>query len=192
MGIRSFIAVPLPEHVKRAIHSLGRELVEDGLRIRLVRPEGIHCTLRFLGEIPEDLVEKVGEAMEQAAQGVAPVSLETRGIGVFPNPSRARVIWVGIEGNLAPLESIHSRLQGALESLGFERERRGFSPHLTMGRWKGPLNSVERRLLSEALQEHRGWRGGGFDLQEIVLYRSQLQPSGAKYTPLHRVKIGER
>ncbi len=192
MGIRAFIAVPLPNEVKESIHSLGRELVESGLRLRLVRPEGIHCTLRFLGDIPESLVEGVGDAMEEAARGMSSVSFETGGIGVFPNPLKARVIWVGVKGNIAALETLYQRLQNALKPLGFQRERRGFSPHLTMGRWRSPLNASERELLKEAIHRHKEWRGGGFDLREMVLYRSQLQPSGAKYTPLYRVKIGER
>ncbi len=189
MSIRAFIALPLPPEVKEAIHSLGRELVESGLRVRLVRPEGIHCTLRFLGNIPESKVEELGEAMARAVEGVSTTTLEAHGLGVFPNPARARVIWVGIKGNLQPVNLLHRALQGALEPLGFEREKREFSPHLTIGRWKSPLNRTERELLQRLLHAHRNWEGGRFDLKELVLYRSDLHPSGARYTPLKRVEI---
>jgi len=189
MSIRAFIAVPLPAEVKEAIHSLGRELTEKGLRIRLVRPEGIHCTLRFLGNIPESLVEEVKGVMVKAVEGITPTTLQTAGLGVFPNPARARVLWVGIKGNLEPLTLVHERLQQALEPLGFERENREFSPHLTIGRWKAPLSRGERDVLREALESHQSWKGGEFDLRELVLYRSQLHPSGARYTSLGRVQI---
>ncbi len=189
MSIRAFIAIPLPEEVKRAIHSLGKELVEKGLRLRLVRPEGIHCTIRFLGNIEENQVDAISQAMEKAAEKTKSSRLSTAGLGVFPNPLRARVIWVGIEGDLAPINTIFNSLQDELEAIGFEREKRGFSPHLTIGRWKNPLNSAEKGILQRVLEEHKSWRGGEFDVKEIVLYLSQLHPSGARYTPLRRIPI---
>jgi len=192
MSIRAFIAVPLPKGVKEAIHSLGREMVESGLRVRLVRPQGIHCTLRFLGNISESKVEELGEAMAKAVTGVSTTTLEAHGLGVFPNPSKARVIWVGIKGNLEPANHLHKGLQDQLEILGFEKEKRGFSPHLTIGRLKNPLNRTDKELLQRILKAHHQWEGGKFDLKELVLYRSQLHPSGAKYTHLLRVPIMER
>jgi 2'-5' RNA ligase len=190
MSIRTFIAVPLPEELKRAIHNFGQGLVEKGLRIRLVRPEGIHCTLRFLGDVEEEKVKDIGTAMERAIKGVIPTKLYASGIGVFPHASRPRVIWVGVKGELKQVERLFLNLQNELEGLGFEREKRGFSPHLTIGRWKAPLNSFEKKTLKETLKEHGEWNGGEFDLKEVVLYKSQLHPSGARYTPLSRIPIG--
>ncbi len=191
MSIRAFIAIPLPSKVKLAIRSLGEQLVEKGLRLRLVRPEGIHCTLRFLGNIEESQVNPIGQAMERASQGIQVATMNTKGIGVFPNPARTRVLWVGIGGETGPVTTLHERLQGELRVLGFEPEKRGFSPHLTVGRWRSPLGRAERELLREALEEHSCWSGGEFDLKEVVLYQSTLHPSGARYTPLKKVTVGE-
>ena len=133
--IRAFIAVELPPAVREAVEGVVRELrsgIGDG--VRWVRPEGVHLTLKFLGDIDAGSVPAVSRAMAQCAASAAPFDLFLEGVGVFPNARRPRVIWIGLGGALEPLLALQHSIDRELEGLGFARERRPFTPHLTLGR----------------------------------------------------------
>jgi 2'-5' RNA ligase len=184
--IRTFIAFALPEHV---ISDLGR--VQDGLKAagikaRWVRVQGIHLTLKFLGNIELDQVDPVAAKMAEAARESGPLLLGAKGVGVFPNIRRPRVIWAGLSGDLAQLADLQRHIDAALSEIGFAREKRSFKGHLTMGRFKGRTDS---RRMAQALEEFFGFETQTFTARQLVLFKSQLEPTGAVYSQLKTVPL---
>ena len=184
--IRTFIAIGLPEFVLQAIAKTQDALRGSGLDIRWVRREGIHLTLKFLGDIDRDDVGKIQAAMEEAAKGIFPFTLTGDGVGVFPDFRRPRVIWAGISGDVHALFALQSALESQLKGLGFSKEKRHFKGHLTMGRVK---DRVDRTKLRESLEGFASFETGSFTVQSVVLFQSTLRPQGAVYTRLAEVDL---
>lgn len=187
--LRAFIAAELPAGLREAIGRLQAELARAGVRARWVRPEGIHLTLRFLGDVPAAAAGPLAEALAAAAAGQAALSLAAVGLGVFPGPRRPRVVWAGLAGETGALAGLQHRLEEALVAHAFSPEDRPFRPHLTLGRFgeagaPGPV--------ADALAAHAGRELGRFEIGEIVLFRSELRPMGAVYTALARAALGAR
>ncbi|MCJ8502183.1 RNA 2',3'-cyclic phosphodiesterase [Desulfatitalea alkaliphila] len=180
-AIRTFIAFPLPDHLVRLAGDLQAELKDHGLDLRWVRPANIHLTLKFLGEIPSQRVAKVTDAMQAAGRETPPLSLMVQGMGVFPGIRAPKVLWVGLGGATEALGRMQARLEERLAEVGFAPERRPFKAHLTLARIKARLDAD--RLL-QGLQAAGGYAPRPFEVQEMVLYRSELRPRGAVYTPL--------
>ncbi len=149
------------------------------------RPEGIHLTLKFLGDVEETQVASIAESVRIAAQACAPFSLQVDGTGAFPDFRRPRVYWVGVKEPTGTLTELQTRIETELAKLGFAKEKRAFSAHLTLGRVK----STEKigRISTQLQQETPQF--GEFITNEITVMQSQLQPSGAVYTPLQRIPL---
>ena len=179
--LRAFIAISLPEPVLQGIVTAQETLKRSGLKIRWVRKEGIHLTLKFLGDIDRDSVEKISEAMERATGSFSPFTLWAEGIGVFPNLRRPRVAWVGLSGDIEILRALQRDLESQLSGLGFPKEKRPFKGHLTLGRVKGRLDGIK---LQEALEDLGDFRTESFTAQSLVLFQSELRPDGAVYSRL--------
>jgi 2'-5' RNA ligase len=177
--LRAFIAISLPEPVLQGIVTAQETLKRSGLKIRWVRKEGIHLTLKFLGDIDRDSVEKISEAMERATGSFSPFTLWAEGIGVFPNLRRPRVAWVGLSGDIEILRALQRDLESQLSGLGFPKEKRPFKGHLTLGRVKGRLDGIK---LQEALEDLGDFRTESFTAQSLVLFQSELRPDGAVYS----------
>jgi 2'-5' RNA ligase len=184
--IRTFIAIDLPASVREVISRTQERLRKVGLGIRWVRPQGIHLTLKFLGDIEKSDVEKIGDAMGLAAGGAFPFSLRGEGLGVFPDFSRPRVVWVGLAGDVGLLQALQGSLDVQLQGLGFPRENRPFTGHLTLGRVKGRLDGAQLR---RALQRFEDFTTEGFMAQAVTLFQSDLGPDGAVYTKLVEVPL---
>jgi len=187
--IRTFIAISLPESVLQAIGKAQDRLRRSRLDIRWVRKEGIHLTLKFLGDIDRGAVEKLDAAMARATKGIAPFTLMGEGIGVFPDLRRARVIWTGVSGNVQALMALHRNLESELKRLGFPKEKRSFRGHLTLGRAKGRLDKTR---LVEALEGLDGFQTESFVVPSLVLFQSTLRPQGAIYTRLAEAPLVKR
>lgn len=182
--IRAFIAVdfqPTP-----SLHRLLAGLRALQAPLRVVRPENLHITLKFLGDVEEGLAPSVAEVMEEAAEGVSPFAVTLQGTGAFPHLGRPRVLWVGIKGG-EPLVSMAQRLEERLEGMGFARERRGFSPHLTVARVKGGRGREEIVRVAEG---HREEVFGEQRVETLRLKRSDLTPQGARYHDLATASLG--
>ncbi|MES0349958.1 MAG: RNA 2',3'-cyclic phosphodiesterase [Desulfobacteria bacterium] len=184
--LRAFIAISLPEPVLQAIANAQETLKRGGLKIRWVRKEGIHLTLKFLGDIDRDSVEKISEAMERATGSFSPFTLWVEGIGVFPDLRRPRVAWVGVSGEVEVLSALQRDLESQLSRLGFPKEKRGFRGHLTLGRVKGRLDQTKLR---EGLETLSDFRTESFTAQSIVLFQSDLRPDGAVYSKLAELPL---
>ena len=189
--VRAFVAVELPEAARLVLGGLVQALRQAKLRpLRPVNPEGIHLTLKFLGNVAVSRLAQVTAAMDQAADGAGPMEVELRGLGGFPNPRSPRVLWVGIEGDTAKLQALAVVLEERLLAAGFPAETRAFAPHLTLGRMRDGATARERRLAGEALQRLAGQEQAPLPVTGISLMQSELGPQGAHYTLLHHAPLG--
>jgi 2'-5' RNA ligase len=180
---RGFIAVevkPSPE-----ILSFLHDLESCGADLKIVELENIHITLKFLGDTDESKVGQITAAIAQAAAGVSCFEAKLKGAGVFPSPKFVRVVWAGIEG-AEPLAQIASKLEDLLALLGFEREKRAFSLHLTVARVRSPCGS-ER--LAPVLEKYRNADFGALPVAEIKLKKSVLSREGPTYSDVEIVKL---
>jgi 2'-5' RNA ligase len=184
--IRSFIAIDLPQKTRENLTAIQDQLRQSQAGVRWVKPGSIHLTLKFLGNILPEQVDEIAAAVAQLVKDEPPITLCAAGLGSFPSPRKPRVIWVGLRGEVDRLANIQAGLEKALEPLGFAREARGFRPHLTIGRVKD-----RRRLQSliEAMSTLELPEFNSFDGNEIILYKSDLRPTGAIYTKLHRMPL---
>jgi 2'-5' RNA ligase len=189
--IRSFVAIELSGEAKKGLTRLRKELERDEHRfVKWVDPGGIHLTLKFLGNIPSKRVTEITEAMKKATQGISPFPLEISGLGAFPSLKQARVLWVGVGGELDQLSTLQQNIDSALAALGFAREERPFVPHLTLARVKEGASPLERRSFGELVGSTVFEDKYPVEVDSVRLMRSQLTPAGAIYTCLSVVELG--
>lgn len=187
--VRTFIAIDLPPSLQEALGGLEKELQEARAPITWVKPERIHLTLKFLGDVTPERIMEIQKNLEQVALQASSFPLEPVGCGAFPSLKQMRVIWVGLQADGTGLSGLQQAVEEAMVQLGFKREERPFKPHLTVGRVKGRQHL---RLLQELLLERQSFKAAAFDVTELVLYKSELRPKGAHYTPLFRNKLTEK
>jgi RNA 2',3'-cyclic 3'-phosphodiesterase len=181
--LRTFIAIDLPVSVQEALDGFEKELQKARAPIAWVRPERIHLTLKFLGDIAPERVPQIQLNLEKLARTVVSFRLQPSGCGTFPSGKQMRIIWVGLTGDGAALQALQQNVEEAMVGLGFKKEERSFRPHLTVGRVKGRQGL---RALQDLLVSQQGFEAEAFDVTELVLYKSELKPQGAHYTPLFR------
>jgi len=184
--IRSFIAIELPESVKSLLDNLQQELKNLRLKAAWVRPRNIHLTLKFLGNINPADIENIGGAMVDAAAKCTPFELNVGGIGFFPGIKRPRIIWVGLGGATAVLLELQRNLEDRLATVGFAKEKRSFKAHLTLGRIR---QAVDPSALGRAIEDYSDLGRQQFTADRIILFKSDLKPSGAVYSKLKQVEL---
>jgi len=188
--IRSFVAIELPEEVRKGLARLRAELERDEHRfVKWVDPGGMHLTLKFLGNIPSKRVTEVTGAMEEATQGIYPFRLEISGLGAFPGLKQVRVFWVGIGGEVDKLSKLQQTIDAALAALGFAKEERPFVPHLTLARIRQGASPPERRSFGELVDSTIFEEKYPVEVEAVNLMKSQLTPAGAVYTRLSVVRL---
>jgi 2'-5' RNA ligase len=192
-GIRSFVAVELPDEVRIALADLQRELKAQAppKAVRWTRPESIHLTLQFLGDVAPGKVEAIADALRRTCADQAPFTFQLKGIGVFPNPSRPRIVWVGIAEPGGALVALQKGVTEALAPLGFEPEKRAYSPHLTIGRAARDAGRRELADVGELVARSEVGTLGQVTVEHIILMKSDLQPGGAVYSPLAILTLGK-
>jgi 2'-5' RNA ligase len=177
--MRTFIAVELEPAIKAALTSfLSRLKKAAPSRISWVRPEGMHLTLKFLGEIDAGRAGKVMKVMDAAAAATRPFLLRIRGTGCFPSSRFPRVLWVGTAPS-DDLDSLAARLESGLAAIGFEGESRPFHPHLTLGRVRSGPGAVRGAVTELELQANAEF--GAMTAAKITMFESLLRPWGAEY-----------
>jgi len=184
--IRTFVAIKPPKEVIAQIAELQQRLAAAVSGVRWVRPEGIHLTLKFLGDIDAVQVESAGTAIAQAAAGIHPFSLTIKGVGVFPGIKRPRIIWAGAGDPDRMLPVLQQAVEAGLAAIGFAEERRPFRGHLTLGRAKGKLDSA---TMGDILLRERSFEIEPFAVEQITLFQSRLKPTGAQYLPLLQARL---
>lgn len=187
--MRAFIALPVAPEVRARIG----ELILDLKRttplhsVRWTRPEQIHLTLRFLGDVPDSAADEITAEIRRAAEGIKGIALHTTELGFFGAPQRPRVLWLGLAGDLDPLRELQRRIAETTAAFG-EREDREFHPHLTLGR-VNDIASHGRRDLVEATQRTRAGQPSIWKASFVELISSQLGPGGSRYTVLTSIPL---
>ncbi|HHO75587.1 MAG TPA: RNA 2',3'-cyclic phosphodiesterase [Deltaproteobacteria bacterium] len=180
--IRTFIALPIPDDIKKALGDAICSLRSTNSSVRWVRPDNIHLTLKFLGGINEDLVDPISMELDKVAAHYGELNLTLSGLGVFPGIHRPRVVWAGLEGDTGPLVKMASSVDAMCVKFGINPDKRPCSPHITLGRLKTP-SMVDLGI-------HLGSKN--YRAKEVVFYRSELLPQGARYTILHTSNLGHK
>jgi 2'-5' RNA ligase len=179
--IRSFLAIEIPEVLRQKLGEFLRELKNTGADVKWVRPEAIHLTLKFLGAVERDVLEKVSLSLRPVVERFDPFELKAEGAGCFPSFRNPRVVWAG----LIDKEGAASRLQREIETttaeIGFPSEDRPFKPHLTLGRVRSPKG---KNPLTQIIEGNSHLDLGSFRVERVILFRSDLRPEGAVYTKL--------
>lgn len=182
--MRAFIAIDLPEPIRAALKLKQADFRAACPDARWTHPEGIHLTLKFLGEISDAQVKQVTETLAKLKQ-FEPFAIRVRGFGFFPDARRPRVFWSGLEAPPA-LQQLVAQVEGLMEQLGFPKEQRPFAPHLTLARFKAPRPQPNLQAL---LAQQGEADLGSFEVSELFLFESKLSPQGAEYRKVSRFSL---
>ncbi|MEM2739323.1 MAG: RNA 2',3'-cyclic phosphodiesterase [Candidatus Bathyarchaeia archaeon] len=181
---RCFIAVDLEdEGIIERVKSFQEALARTGNPMKIVEPENLHFTLKFLGDVPVARIESIEEALSSLS--FKPFDLEVKGVGYFPGGGRVNVVWVGVGRGLDELKDIYDGIEARLSSLGFARDPRGFAAHLTVSRVK---SVYDRAKLLKLIDEWRDYRFGEYRVDKVKLKRSILTPRGPIYSDIRVVE----
>jgi 2'-5' RNA ligase len=179
-SIRSFLAFDIEnETVRKRLAAVQNFLVQTGADLKLVEPQNIHMTIRFLGDITSNMVEKVFEEMQKVQ--FAPFNVQINGLGAFPDLRYPRVVWAGITEGADQLKNVFSQLEPRLRGLGFTPDPKGFSPHLTIARVKSGKNKAQ---LAEFVTKNARYDFGAVKAECLRLKKSDLTPRGPVYSTL--------
>jgi 2'-5' RNA ligase len=191
---RLFVAVELPRDVLAGLTAVQTALKAQTppRTVRWVNTEGIHLTLKFLGDTPSAKGESLEAALQQAAEGHSTFSLATGTVGCFPNVRRPRVVWVSIQKDVDALNALRDSVEEHIAPLGYPTEDRPFSPHLTLGRVNRDARQNDVRQFGELIANTTVADIHEWQVTAVSLIRSELKPSGAVYTPLFRAQLIER
>jgi RNA 2',3'-cyclic 3'-phosphodiesterase len=182
--MRCFIAIDMPQEIKSAISGIICKIGPVS-GIKWIPECNMHLTLKFLGDVKDDLVTVIGQRLQSATAHNSAFSVDMRGVGGFPGIKRPNVLWVGFDRS-EPLKALFNDIESALAELGFARENRPFSPHLTIGRVK------DSKGIEPALRELSTYKDtffGTIGVNEILLMKSVLKPSGAEYSKVTVIRL---
>ena len=184
--IRTFIAIEIPPHIKKEISEIQRHLMVRDTRISWPKPDNIHITLKFLGDVDASAIAPIARVVEEAVEQIPPFNVKIGGVGTFPSGSKPRVLWIGAKSEDSLLVKCAESIDSNLGELGYEKETRAFRAHLTLGRVKSQFKIDE---VLERLNESRDFECDDFRASEITVVQSTLHASGAIYTPLKRIRL---
>lgn len=190
--LRAFIAIDLPQPIQEAIEkqtSRLRQAAGDGL-VRWIPPQNIHLTLKFLGNIAASHMDFLKQLLHQTADSHQPFDMQIGGIGSFPNSKLPRVLWAGVHAP-ADLASLQKTIETGAARLGYEKEARPFSPHLTLGRVRQGIDSRDLQKISAALNGIQIGNIGSARVDAVHLYKSELRPEGSLYTKLFSAPLSK-
>lgn len=186
---RLFVALPVAASLLLPLERVRTRLVSSpgGRAVRWTRPEQLHLTLRFLGDVPPETVPEACRLLEEACAGVMAFDLRLTGIGCFPRRGGARVVWVGIGGALATLRTLQTSVAEVMAGMGDHPEDKSFEPHLTIGRVRSGVPEAHR--IAATVRSMPPSDVGEWRVDEVVLLRSELRPEGARYWRLISVTL---
>jgi 2'-5' RNA ligase len=189
--IRAFIAIELPPELKKELAVLEAQLRKNSPPvIKWVDPQTMHITLKFLGDTSDSIIDDLMLALKEAVKGAAPFKLEIHGVGSFSGPDRTETIWVGVSGEMEKLAALQKNIESNTELLGYKREKRLFSPHLTLGRVRDEAGSSDCRRIGKLITETTFTALHNVDVTAVNLLKSQLTPAGAIHTVIGTAKLG--
>ena len=179
------MAVEMPEDVRRQFKEVQTTLRGADAHVKWVEPHNIHLTLKFLGDMSEDQLEKLYQGVAEGAQGITSFEIRLSRLGAFPNLKKPRVIWIGIEDGKEKLIQLQQKLEDSIFNYGFPKEDRKFSAHLTIGRVKSPRGLDD--LVT--IMKNTPFESNSIGIREMVVMKSTLTPEGPIYTPLKRIGL---
>jgi 2'-5' RNA ligase len=182
--MRTFIAISLPAHIKERLASLQNQLKATGADIKWVEPQNIHLTLKFLGEIDDEKLEKTSSILENVAKDKNSFQIRIYSLGAFPKIISPRVIWVGIDKGDRQTQEIAKALEEKIVKIGIPKEDRAFSSHITIGRTRSGLNREGLVKEMNYLADSFGKENLEFSVNKISLFKSTLTPKGPLYEVL--------
>jgi 2'-5' RNA ligase len=186
--LRTFIAIDPGKSVRDRLVALQQALARGGAEVKWVGPENLHVTLLFLGEVDDREVVELCRAVGDCCAGTPAFRMSVERVGCFPNPRRPRVVWAGVGAGTQEVVALHDALERPLLELGcYRREDRTYTPHITLGRVRGPGGTES---LAAAIARHAAWQAGGADVREVLVLSSELRPEGPVYTALSRAPLG--
>jgi len=182
MSIRAFLAFELPPDIKEQVRQVSEELKRSKMDVRWVKPDNIHLTIVFLGNVREGDISAMAREIEQVSCGFHPFEIYMKGIGIFPDMRRPRVLWAGYAGDIERMAMLRDVLHERLAPFEIKEEKRQFRPHLTIGRFRNP--GRRNPMLDNVIKQHEGLSSRAFQVSELVLFKSELRPQGPEYTKL--------
>ena len=185
-SIRCFVAVEIPESIQDLLAEIQDAFRPKIKRASWTRHRNIHLTLKFLGEVEQNRISQISEVLHKSAAHHKPFSIEIGGVGAFPNLVRPRVLWVGLKQGAAQMKTLAKAINDELCSLGYPNDTR-FHPHLTLTRLK---NQVNLSTYIKLFKKFETIEGALLKVDKITLVKSELQPSGAVYTPIQNYQLG--
>jgi 2'-5' RNA ligase len=190
MILRSFVAVEIPAEIQSALASSSAPLQKALPKplVRWVAPQNVHLTLKFLGDVSSANLQRLAEALKVEAVAHEIFTISVGGLGAFPNPRRARVIWIGLDAPAALLTLLRG-VEAVTSRLGFASEERPFSPHLTIGRVGQDVSGIELQRIRNALEGTSIGALGTFRVDAVQIFKSDLQPGGSVYTHLYTLPM---
>jgi 2'-5' RNA ligase len=192
-AIRTFIAIELPQAILDQLSDIQARLKSalPGNVMRWVKPDGIHLTLKFLGQTPDDQIELIASSLKAGITEHPPFAVEISGAGCFPNLQRPRILWIGVyeDQNAKHLSAVQHAVEASIAPLGYPTERREFSPHLTLGRVSRDVRPVDLKKIGAAIGANPIGVLGRFEVTQVALIRSDLQPHGAVYAVISRAPL---
>lgn len=184
--MRLFIAINVDQSLRASLAAIQGKFKTTTAPVKWVKPENLHFTIKFLGEVPEGRLPELREAFRESLAGRRSFTLLLAGLGTFPPKGRPRVVWIGVPEGTEELEKLRDGIDEALLPLGFPREERAFRPHLTLGR----VRSVGRiDVLLQSLREAEVGEVGRMRVQRIELMQSQLHPAGAIHSSVEAIEL---
>jgi len=187
LKLRSFLAFDIPKEVKAKLKNLIADFSAKEERVKWVNPENMHVTLKFFGDVEEDLlIGDISKSIESSIKGHGSFKLSCQGIGVFPNWKYPRVIWAGLVGETVKVIDLQASIESGLEKFDIKKDNREFRVHLTLGRAKTVL---KKSPIVELAQSLGPYDFGKVEISELVLYKSQLTKSGPIYTSLKKFRL---
>jgi len=179
-SLRVFVGLDLPGELKEAIAKVKVEL-EPYIDGRWLTPQNLHLTLKFIGQVSPEVVEKISEQLDKVKTAFKPFLVQTTGFGFFPHFKKPRIFWLGLSNQ--QLTELAATIEDNLEKIGIPKEKRAFQPHITLVRFKKPVTiaaDFEQKLPKLNLN---------FYVQELILFKSTLTPAGAEYTKLKKFAL---
>lgn len=187
MGLRCFISLELPEELKKNIYGYIEKLKAAGSDVKWIPPENLHLTLKFLGNTPEELLKNINERLISLSKSHDRFSLQVSGAGAFPNIKYPRVIWLGVHDSEETIK-LQRDIDESMAELGFKRDEKQFTPHLTIGRVRSLRN---KDALIKELAALKEVDFGKIEVNNITLMKSELKQGGAEYFRLSEIRIGK-
>jgi 2'-5' RNA ligase len=188
MDLRCFIAIEIPDEIKREMHAIIDILRTTGADVKWIPAENLHLTLKFLGKTPESVIIPITEVLGKKMLSYSPFYITISHVGCFPDRRRPRILWIGAD-QAEVMKEMHGDIENEMRQFGFSAESRAFHAHVTIGRVRS-LNRV--RPVIRKLDEYASHNFGTCEVRNISLIKSELSPAGARYKTLAQIPLGRR